>query len=174
MTEWHDDGMTGWHWWQDDVMTGWQDDQMTGWLDDKITRWQEASQTIDRMVYFLSGEVFKRVSLGEGSSRLLLLRLGMLMYVYRCQHWSPLEQGLSWAVADNEKHRYWPLLYYAAIAALTPIITSSSPYLHTAPHYHSTFFTFCRNSGQIFLSWEEDFNSSRRRYWTLEATPQLV
>ena len=94
--------------------------------------------------------------------------------IYQCQHWSPLERGLSWAVADNEKHRYWPLLYYAAIAALTPIITSSSPYLHAAPHYHSTFFTFCRNSGQIFLNWEEDFNSSRRRYWTLEATPQLV
>ena len=81
MTGWADDQMNGWWddwmtWWlvdqmtrwpddhiiwsPDDRITRWPDDQMTGspdvrmtWCqDDQMTGWQEASQTIDCMVYF--------------------------------------------------------------------------------------------------------------------------
>ena len=64
MLKWHDDGMTmtGWQdermtlWWND-RMTGWWDNRMMGWPNDRMTewlddQWLEASQTIDRMVYF--------------------------------------------------------------------------------------------------------------------------
>ena len=33
-------------------MTEWPSDQVTKWPSDQVTKWQEASQTIDRMVYF--------------------------------------------------------------------------------------------------------------------------
>ena len=55
MTEWLDDQMTGW---PDEQMDGSPDDQMTKWPDDQMTEWEEASQTIDRMVYCLSIYLF--------------------------------------------------------------------------------------------------------------------
>ena len=63
MTWWQNDRLTGW---QDDR---WQDDQLTRWPGDKMTRWEEASQRIDRMVYFhfteglVLGKVHSMISL---------------------------------------------------------------------------------------------------------------
>ena len=37
-----------------DQVTKWPSDQMTEWPSDIVTKWQEASQTIDHMVYFHS------------------------------------------------------------------------------------------------------------------------
>ena len=39
--------------WLSDRMTEWSSDQLTKWQSDQVTGWQEASQTIDRMVYFI-------------------------------------------------------------------------------------------------------------------------
>ena len=58
VTKWLSDRMTG-----SDQVTKWSSDWVTKWLSDlviewpnfRVTGWQEASQTIDRMVYFKSG-----------------------------------------------------------------------------------------------------------------------
>ena len=70
MTEWRDDLVTGWHWWQDDRLTGWRDYGMAGWQDDQMTGWQEASQTIDRMVYLSLLKIFTCVPVAaDGGDR---------------------------------------------------------------------------------------------------------
>ena len=38
--------------WPIDQAIEWPSDQVTEWPSDQVTKWQEASQTIDRMVYF--------------------------------------------------------------------------------------------------------------------------
>ena len=48
MTEWPDDRMSRW---PNEWMMGWPDVRMTWCQDDQMTGWQEASQTIDCMVY---------------------------------------------------------------------------------------------------------------------------
>ena len=47
VTEWPSDQVTKW---PSDQVTKWPSDQE--WPSDWVTEWQEASQTIDRMVYF--------------------------------------------------------------------------------------------------------------------------
>ena len=49
MTKWPSDQTE----WPSDQVTKWPSDQVTEWLSDQVTKWQEASQTIDRMVYFV-------------------------------------------------------------------------------------------------------------------------
>ena len=39
--------------WPSDPVTQWPSDQVTKWPSDQVTEWQGASQTIDRMVYFI-------------------------------------------------------------------------------------------------------------------------
>ena len=51
LTERPNDGMTEWP--PSDRVTKWPSDRVTEWLNDWVTGWQEASQTIDRMVYFV-------------------------------------------------------------------------------------------------------------------------
>ena len=50
VTKWPSDRVTKW---PCDRVTEWPRDQVTEWPSDRMTEWQEASQTIDRMVYFL-------------------------------------------------------------------------------------------------------------------------
>ena len=57
MTKWPSDWVTKWPSvqmtkWPSDQVTEWPNDWMIKWLNDWVTGWQEASQTIDRMVYF--------------------------------------------------------------------------------------------------------------------------
>ena len=48
VTEWPSDQVTKW---PSDRVTEWPSDRVTEWPSDQVTEWQEASQTIDRMVY---------------------------------------------------------------------------------------------------------------------------
>ena len=48
VTEWPSDQVTKW---PSDRVTKWPSDRVTEWPNDRVTGWQEASQTIDRMVY---------------------------------------------------------------------------------------------------------------------------
>ena len=67
VTKWWSDQVTKWlsdqvtKWLSDrmtkqpsDRVTKWPSDQVKEWPSDQVTEWQKASQTIDRMVYFLS------------------------------------------------------------------------------------------------------------------------
>ena len=47
--EWQNDIVTEW---PSGRVTKWSSDRVTKWPSDQVTEWQEASQTIDRMVYF--------------------------------------------------------------------------------------------------------------------------
>ena len=49
VTEWPSDQVIEW---LSDWVTEWPSDQVTKWPSDQVTGWQEASQTIDRIVYF--------------------------------------------------------------------------------------------------------------------------
>ena len=62
VTEWLGDQVSDHDWvtkWLGDWVTEWPSDRMTEWQNDRVTKrpsyqvtkWQEASQTIDRMVY---------------------------------------------------------------------------------------------------------------------------
>ena len=44
--------------WPRDRVTKWPSDLVTKWPNNIVTKWQEASQTIDRMVYFLFCSLF--------------------------------------------------------------------------------------------------------------------
>ena len=57
VTEWPSDQVTEWlsdrvMEWPSDRVTEWLNDRVTEWPNYWVTGWQEASQTIDRMVYF--------------------------------------------------------------------------------------------------------------------------
>ena len=51
VTKWPSDWVTEW---LSDRVTKWLSERLFDWLSDRVTKWQEASQTIDRMVYFIN------------------------------------------------------------------------------------------------------------------------
>ena len=59
-----DDKSDWWQEWLSDRVTEWPSYQVTEWPSDQMTEWQEASQTIDRMVYLTLARTSKNPTEG--------------------------------------------------------------------------------------------------------------